>query len=130
MLEVWKAVKGYEGIYAVSDLGRVKGLERPFSTKNQYGTCTGVYPSKILKGRDNNRGYLNVRLYKNKKATMKYIHRLVAEVFICNPSLKGEVNHLDGNKYNNCANNLEWCTHSENVQHAYDTDLIKSRRRV
>lgn len=68
--------------------------------------------------------YEKVVLKINDKATMKYIHRLVAEAFIPNPQNKATVNHIDGNKMNNCVSNLEWATQSENNYHSYKTGLI------
>lgn len=64
------------------------------------------------------KGYLYVDLYKNGKKKRFYVHRLVAEAFIPNPFNKPYINHKDGNPKNNCANNLEWCTPQENVEHA------------
>ena len=87
--------------YSVSDDGRI------FS---RYG--------KELTQRDNGHGYLCVQICGNKKKEKKYIHRLVATAFIPNPEEKPCVNHIDGNKRNNRASNLEWCTHEENTRHA------------
>ena len=71
----------------------------------------------------NEKGYLSVELWCNYKRKVKKIHRLVAETFIKNPFFKKEINHKDGNKKNNCVENLEWCTRSENMSHAYRTGL-------
>ena len=93
-----KDIKGYEGLYAVTSCGKV------WSYKNK----------KFLKPRPNHKRYLRVNLYKNGKPQDFYIHRLVAEAYLENPSNYDEVSHLDETKTNNCANNLAWVSHSEN----------------
>lgn len=101
MEEIWKDIEGYEGVYQVSNLGRVKRFE------------TG----RILKGVKNEYGYLLANLSKNNIRSTKRIHRLVAEAFIPNPQNKPEVNHIDENKLNNDITNLEWVTSKENLNH-------------
>ena len=101
MKEVWKDIKGYEGLYQISNLGRVKRV------------TTG----RILKGGKDKDGYLMVKLYKNNIRSNKKIHRLVAEAFIPNPENKPQVNHADENKTNNSLDNLEWMTAKENINH-------------
>ena len=113
MEEIWKDVVGYEGLYQVSNLGRVKSLTRKNVKQDRLLTPT------------NNNGYYCVSLLKNKKRKFCLIHRLVAKTFVENPDNKKEVNHIDGNKKNNRANNLEWCTPSENIIHAYKEKLKK-----
>ena len=115
-MEIWKDVKGYEGLYMVSDLGRVKSVER--YVKGRYSNTQRV-KEKIKTQSVKDNGYLIVSLYKNNKSSQKYVHRLVAEAFIPNPDNLPEVNHKDGNKQNNCINNLEWCTSKENNWHRY-----------
>lgn len=112
MEEIWKDVKGYEGIYQVSNLGRIKSLSR--NTKNQY-----AYKEKIIKQIKDKRGYLIVNI--KKRATK--VHRIVAEAFIPNPNNLPQVNHIDGNKLNNNVDNLEWCTQKENIQHGWKIGL-------
>lgn len=107
MVEVWRDIKGYEGKYQVSNLGRVKSLHYNRSDKE-----------KVLLPRTKTR-YQYVVLSKNNKVAHKYIHRLVAEYFVPNPDNKPYVNHKDGNKHNNNAENLEWMTPLENNLHAY-----------
>lgn len=103
MEEIWKYIKGYEGLYQVSNLGRVKSLY--------------FKDEKILKGRPDKDGYILVYLYKNKKATNKKVHKLVAEAFV--PECKIQVNHKNGIKDDNRAENLEYVTAGENQLHAF-----------
>lgn len=102
MLEEWKAIKGYEGYYEVSNTGKVKSIRNNI----------------ILKAHLKN-GYFAVSLVVNGYAKQKYIHRLVAESFIDNRHELKEVKHKDCDKTNNDVTNLEWCTKSENVKHTY-----------
>lgn len=106
--EVWKDVIGYEGYYQISNLGNVKGLKR----------------NKIKSPTLNSWGYQVVSLTKpNTKLKNVLVHRLVAMAFINNLENKEQVNHIDGNKTNNCVYNLEWCNQSENMQHAFKLGL-------
>jgi hypothetical protein len=107
--ETWKDIQGYEGLYQVSDLGKVK------STK--FGRV------KILKLKKDKRGYYRARLWKDNVLKTYSTARLVATNFIPNPENKATVNHIDGIKTNNCVTNLEWNTSSENQLHAYKTGL-------
>lgn len=108
MEETWKPIKGYEGLYEVSNKGNVKTLR-----KNKImSQAVGV-----------NNGYCYVGLYKNGKGKNVLVHRIVAIAFIDNPMGKKTVNHIDGNKRNNTVENLEWATHSENHKHAFMTGL-------
>ena len=117
----WKDVKGYEGLYQVSDEGVVISLPR------QYG-------NRLIAGRilSTNRltrdGYRRVSLSKEGKPKEFRVNRLVAETFIPNPENKPTVNHKNGNKLDNRVENLEWMTREENMQHAYDNGLKKPTR--
>lgn len=111
--EIWKDIEGYEGLYQVSNLGRVK---------------SNLRKGKILKSNSTYDGYYNVTLSKNGKLKTYRIHRLVCIAFLDNPLNKSEVNHIDGNKKNNNIENLEWCTRSENAEHAHKTGLNTGKK--
>jgi len=110
--EVWKDIKGYEGRYQVSNIGRVKSLERTATVKN--GSKRTVR-ERILKLPQNNKGYLLVSLCNSSGKIKRFlVHRLVCEAFHENPNNKPCVNHIDEDKTNNEVSNLEWCTYKEN----------------
>ena len=113
MTEIWHDIEGYEGLYQISNKGRVKSL---------YNGS-----ERILKPRDNGRGYLRVNL--RKENTSKYIrvHRLVARAFIPNPDNLPEINHRDENKKNNCVENLEWCDRVYNVNYGTRNERISRK---
>ena len=127
MAEVWKDVEGYEGLYQVSDLGRVKSLDRwryNAILKGERQLIRGT----VRKAHPDRRGYLKVTLYKDGKRTTFPVHRLVAEAFIPNPENKPQINHKDGCKVNNSVDNLEFCTRAENMAHAFGTGLNSPER--
>lgn len=108
--EIWKDVAGFEGIYQISSHGRLRS--------NKGMLVRKLYITQL--------GYQCITLNRNgRKKTFK-IHRLVASAFIANPDNKKSVNHKDGNKLNNCTENLEWTTHAENIKHAYEIGLMVS----
>lgn len=116
MTEQWKPVLGYEDLYEVSNLGRVRSLDRVEHIPDKIGVCHArVKRGKILKPcYDGKHHYLHVSLRRNGSGITRNIHRLVAEAFIPNPSGYKEVNHKDEDKTNNKTENLEWCNHSYN----------------
>lgn len=107
VLETWKAVVGYEGIYEASNQGRVRSLEH----KNTRGQ---VVRPIIRATKPNNRGYIQICLSKDGRQEYKLLHRIVAEAFISNPLNLPQINHIDENKNNNNISNLEWCTNMYN----------------
>lgn len=110
-MEVWKAIPGYEGAYEVSNHGRVKSLVGWIVKKGK------VARERIIQPTDNGAGYKIVGLVRNGHRKNYYVHRLVADAFLCEHN--GDVvNHKDYNKANNSADNLEWCTQKENVLHS------------
>ena len=96
------------GLYQVSNLGRVKSLNRTSTHPKGY---IAHYKEKILKQSFERNGYVRVGLSKYGKTKLYYVHVLVAEAFINNPDNLPEVNHIDEDKTNNCVDNLEWCNH-------------------
>jgi hypothetical protein len=110
--EVWKDIKGYEGIYKVSNFGRVKSLGNEFTRKERF-----------LKLCLQSKGYLTVVLQKDATRKMVLVHRLVAEHFIDNTESKPQVNHINGDKTDNAIENLEWVSHRENLDHAIKNNL-------
>jgi len=116
MEEIWKDIIGYEGLYQVSSLGRVKSLvnkNKPFK-KNTV--------SKV--------GYYHVAIWKNNKQLLLYIHRLIGIYFIDNPDNKKYINHINGNKLDNRIENLEWVTNQENSHHSTSNRANRSSKYV
>ena len=111
MGEVWKDIKGYEGFYPVSNLGRIKGCER----KNNHEAF--IKKGRILTAVPNSKGYMRVCLKANGKSERFFVHRLVAEHFVEKEDNKNIINHLDCNPKNNNANNLEWTTLKDNFEY-------------
>lgn len=127
MGESWRSVKGFEGYYEVSDLGRVRSIDRIVYDKVRK--CDRLLKGRVLVIRDNGNGYKTVMFCKEHKIYNKYVHILVAEAFIPNLDNLPYVNHKDENKGNNIKDNLEWCTGSYNnlygtrTQRWYDTRI-------
>jgi hypothetical protein len=113
MTIIWKPIIGYENYYEISNFGEIRSIQNK--------------SKKIIKPYITNRGYLRIRLFKNKIRTAFTIHRLVGINFIPNTENKSYINHIDGNKQNNNVSNLEWVTHSENEKHASENNLKNSK---
>lgn len=120
-MELWKDIKGYEGLYKVSNLGRVKRLQKTVRN-NIYGGVR-IVTEKILSPTDNGHGYKIIGLRKDGSRKNHYVHRLVASAFIDNPHEFHYVNHLDRDRANNVVVNLEWCEQEENVR--YSSEMMK-----
>ena len=115
MQEEWRDIEGYERLYQVSSLGRVKSVERQNTYKNNGKVKTFHKKERILSLVNGRYNYKLVTLAKKGKRTMYRVHRLVAEAFIPNPDNKPQVNHIDEDKSNNRADNLNWMTAMENM---------------
>lgn len=114
MVEIWKDIVGYEGLYKVSNLGKVMSF-------------WGKKP-KLLKPQKENSGYLHIVLINNTKSrTNFYLHRLVAQAFLPNPNNLPCVNHKDENKTNNRVSNLEFCTHKFNINYGTAKERIAKK---
>ena len=116
MKEIWKDIKGYEGLYQISNFGYIKSLHYSGGTKQ-----------KIMKFGKDKDGYLQIILTKNKKHKVYKVHRLVAQTFIPNPDNLPQINHRDENKQNNNVNNLEWCSNKYNSNYGTKNDWNKKK---
>lgn len=110
----WTPLANFEGYYEINEAGKVRSLHK----RNLHG----IIEPHIDRG-----GYYALQLSKRGTTSSYWLHRLIGETFIANPDKKRYINHRDGNKLNNAIWNLEWCTHAENIQHAYDNGLIKPK---
>ena len=121
--EIWKPVVGYEGLYEVSNLGRLRSVER--IVKRPEGEWH--YKERILRAHKTNKGYLRTRLYRNGVAQTLSIHRLVLTAFVPNPQNLPMINHKNEKVWDNRLDNLEWCDNSYNQRygHAQDTKFRK-----
>ena len=132
MIEVWKDIKGYEGLYQVSNLGRVKSLDRVVYQKNSFGNIQkNIYKGKILSLFEDRDGYLRINLKKDKKMKQYGVHVLVANTFLNINNFKHmeyedlskidinrlQINHKNENKKDNCIYNLEFCTVAYNTNY-------------
>ncbi len=127
MKEIWKDIEGYEGLYQVSNLGRVKSLK---SYKNGKNGIKIPKQEKILKNSLVKRtGYYRVSLSRNGAFISQQVHRLVAKAFIPNPAGYSQINHKDENKSNNVVNNLEWCDSKYNNNYGAHSQHISETRR-
>lgn len=116
-MEVWKNVPGYEGLYQVSNLGRIK---RTFKNGKD----------RIMKGKLDKDGYIQVILSRHQTKKYCRLHRLVADAFISNAENKPQINHKDRNKRNNAVSNLEWATARENTLHCIETGRGSKTREI
>lgn len=114
--EIWKKVNNLP--YEISNLGDIK-RSSDAKYKHKGRGCIKPYINRT--------NYLAVNLYKNSKVHKFLLHRLLAIMFIPNPNEYPCINHKDGNRQNNALDNLEWCTHSQNIKHAWDIGLVKNR---
>lgn len=130
-IENWKDILGYEGFYQVSNKGRIKSLPRITKRSNgrQYTVRERILKQYelVFKGEKKPRKMVHL---KSKKSNRFLVHRLVAEAFIPNPKKLPQVNHKDGNPFNNNVDNLEWATNKDNVIHAYENGLMRTEKRV
>lgn len=126
-MERWVDIPKYEGLYQVSNLGRVKTLSRVVTEHNGKERHL---KEKVLKGGIYPNGYKFICLRKNDENKNIMVHRLVAQTFIPNPYNKPCVNHIDGNKLNNRVENLEWCTPGENLKHAVNIGLVTNQCKI
>jgi hypothetical protein len=126
-MEVWKDIKGYEGLYEISNLGRIKSMWR----KKESQLLFGFYQNgRIITTHTHKNKSIIVSLRKDSKHKRHYLHRLLAIAFIPNPHNKPCINHLDGNRSNNEMDNIEWCTYKENSEHAYNNNLTSRNDKI
>jgi hypothetical protein len=124
MIELWKEVAGFEGIYKVSNTGKVVAHEKTIIRGK--GNCLSIrQPEMELKPTKDKWGYYGVNLWKGGKNTRKKVHRLVAEAFLPNPNNLRYINHKDEDKANNSVENLEWCTSSYNNTYGSRVDRMR-----
>ena len=119
MIEIWKAIEGYEGLYEVSNLGRVRSLDRYIKRVTKRGVIVNQFhKGKVLSPKRTKHGYLEVQLSDAcSSSKMWRVHRLVAITFIPCDNLDLEVNHIDEDKSNNMVSNLEWCNRHYNTNY-------------
>ena len=132
MEEIWKDIEGYEGLYQVSSLGRVRSLGRDIVRRTRYGTMAPYHISgRVLKPLHSQGDYCYVHLFDKDGASINHkVHRLVAKAFVPNPDNLNEVNHVDEDKDNNRADNLEWCKHVDNCNHGTRNERSAVKRGI
>lgn len=127
-IEIWKDVVGYEGIYEVSNHGRVRTKEGKVTHSDRHGIR--VWKPRVLKEKNPKGRDVRVSLWKDKQNKSFLVHQLVGKAFL--PMLPGKecINHIDGNPRNNHVSNLEWCNHLENSRHAFENGLMNTNMEV
>ena len=118
--EIWKPIKGFEGLYEVSNLGNVRSLDRYV----MHGNRCCLLKGKPQKAYPNSKGYLRTTLYKNGQGKYYFIHRLAANAFIPNPNNLPCIDHIDRNYLNNSVDNLRWCTQKENMNNPLTREQV------
>ena len=126
--EIWKDIPGYEDIYQASNYGRIRSIEG----KTTYSRKHGVrhWKSRVLKPKVDNQFSKRVSLWKDGKHKDFLVHRLVAATFLGEPPKNYTVNHKDGNRLNNCIDNLEWISLADNIRHGFETGLYHTQKPV
>ena len=128
MTETWRDIPDYEGLYEVSDKGRVRSKEGKVTYTERHGVRK--WKSRILKVKNKNAREFRVDLWKDGKPKTFLVHQLVGFAFLSNPNKYKSINHLDGNPRNNNVENLEWCSDYRNINHAFDNRLIKTGKQT
>lgn len=124
----WKDVTGYEGIYEASTDGQIRTKEGKTTYTEKHGIRK--WKSRVLKQKVGKDKCHRVSLWKEGKEKTWLVHRLIALTFLEKPINKDYVNHMDGNRSNNLLENLEWCNHTENNNHAFDNDLMTTNKKI
>ena len=119
--EIWKPVVGYEGVYEVSNKGRIKSLERIVNTKNRK-----IHKRESIRNLKKHDGYYYVTLSKNSKHETLAVHRIVAMAFLDKPNGKNHIDHINTNRLDNRVENLKWCTRLENARNPITRQRIIS----
>ncbi len=126
-IEIWKPIKGFEGLYDVSSFGRIRSCARVILCNNRYVVS---HKERILRQSYNRQnGYYSVSIGRNHYFRSFYVHRLVAGAFLLNPNNHNEVNHKDENKGNNRADNLEWCDRRHNLTYGSHNERCLETKR-